>query len=197
MPRTLFTLTVLLAVVHCDAFSQIVDSTKDPATEYVHMYGEPDTSQIEEVATSTISKVVFDFNNDGLPDIALTCSHLWGAHIGPWEIYLGGKNGYYHFVGNLDFVADAVRVIPTKKGEAKAIAYSHWSAAQGELIESLISSKEIKEIKRTMIYPDYYAQNGDWKKYEELFSGHALPDSSIKIEDYRNTGVIKWIKSQY
>jgi hypothetical protein len=176
------------------SFAQKIDSTKDPITEYVKGYGEPDPSETEDIATSIISKIVYDFNNDGMPDIALTCSHLWGAHIGPWSIYLGRKNGYYSYIDDIWFVASAVRVIPIKKGMSKIIAYWHWSAAQGELVETVVSSDSVKEIKRTMIYPDYYAKNEDERKYEELFHGYALPDSSLKIENYRKTKKIIWTK---
>jgi hypothetical protein len=164
--------------------------SKDPASDYLKLYAKADSNEMKDTPSRVISKIVYDFDNDGIHDVAITNSHNWGAHIGPWDIYIGQKNGNYKYIGSMDFVNDAVRVIPIKKGLSKIISYSHWSVNQGELIEYQLSSNRIKEIKRIMIYPDYYSRNKDWNKYEELFNNHALPDSTISISDYRKKGAI-------
>lgn len=98
-------------------------------------------------------KGILDFNNDGLDDIAVTSSLLWGNAGTDWEIYLGNEVGNYTYFGNLFFHPLGISVEPIKKGTAKIFAYYRLSADEGRLSEFYFSREGTNTVATKRIYP--------------------------------------------
>jgi hypothetical protein len=136
-----------------------------------------------------VCKINFDFNFDGLQDIALTNSRFWGAHIIPWEIYLGIDNNNYQFLDELWFHNDAVRFDSLSNGKSKVIVFDRAGGANVDIVEYLLSKEGINQIERnTLNFEDFEGMNDAFVK----FRFPKLKDSCITITDYLMNKNIEW-----
>lgn len=107
-----------------------------------------DTTYIIGFYKRTLRKIIFDFNCDGLTDLALSDPYMGGAHNAPWNIYLQRKDHTYFFAGTI-WCEDFLRVISIKRGAAKLITYEHYSGQEGFVNEDEISFNGIGSLKTT------------------------------------------------
>src|SRR5205809_5528418 len=84
-------------------------------------------------------QIIADFNNDGLPDIAISDAAFWGNAGGGWTIYLRQKSGSYRRVGDVFFHGLAFAVRPIKPGVGKLIVYIRGGVLNGSLVEYSVS----------------------------------------------------------
>jgi hypothetical protein len=116
-----------------------------PVSNPITPYAKQIEKDIKEIYTNyTLADIRFvkgilDFNNDGLDDIALTSSLLWGNAGTDWEIYLGNEVGNYTYFMNLFFHPLGISVEPLKKGTAKIFIYRRLGAGEGYLSEFHLS----------------------------------------------------------
>ncbi len=74
-----------------------------------------------------IVRVIADFNNDGLRDIAIN-TWPFGTAVPEWHLYLQDKNGKYIRAEDIGFHPADIRIQPIDKNNAKIIATSYGSS---------------------------------------------------------------------
>ena len=198
MLRRHFLKTVLLLVLgRIWTLGQISGVISDPATDFVMGYASGDSSTIAELSSRVVGKVVCDFNSDGLNDVALTDYFLWGAHIGPWQIYLAQQDGQYKYFDELWFHDPAIRIDSLAKGKSRVYTYDKSGGGEGDIVEYELSlSTGIREISRKSVQPDE-PDGEDHKLYESLFGNSRIFNSCLRISDYLTTKKIVWREQCY
>ncbi len=116
---------------------------KNPVQYFIGGYG--DTTDIIDLSSREIVKIVSDFNDDNLTDILLADPYIGGAQNYEWWIFLQNSDGDYSLVGTIWF--EDVAVKPISKGISKIIAYEHYSAEEGGFSEYQFSLDGITLIK--------------------------------------------------
>ena len=120
-----------------------------------------------------VCKIIFDFNFDGIQDIALTNSRLWGAHIQPWEIFLGMDNNKYQLLDALWFHNDAVRFDSLSSGKSKVIVFDRAGGAIVDIVEYLLSKEGINQIKRNTLSFDSFEKFNE--AFKEFLNANSVP----------------------
>lgn len=169
--NTVKSIHVFIAILFVFALSPLTSVgqvVSDPVAEFAEMYREPPDS-IPAFAERHLLKIVHDFNNDGIDDIAISDSFLWGTAGGPWRIYLGLGKGKYSYLDDLFFDSDAIAFLPKRTGCAEIIVYIRNGGGKGDLIHYLISRKGIKKDASKTIYLNSDTKNADYKEYMTLF----------------------------
>ncbi len=113
-----------------------------------------------DVPSSKLVRIIDDFNNDGLSDIAIADFEFRGNMGVDWSIYLQQKPGMYCRVGDVFFHECAFAIRPIKPGVAKLIV----SMRKAGIIEYSVSMNGIKKECTNAISS---------KRYHSLF-GHLL-----------------------
>jgi hypothetical protein len=122
--------------------------------------------------------IVADFNNDGLPDLAVADGALAGNVGANWSIYLRTKAGSYHWIGDVLFHGKAFAIEPLKPGVGKLLVYIRAGLTKGALVEYAVSQAGIKELRETTMYP----QDADSDRYQKLF-GHLYEKDAVQTFD--------------
>ena len=137
-----------------------------------------------------ILKVEYDFNSDGIPDVALSdCPNLCGNAGCEWSIYLGQPSGEYFLMDDQLFFNDGAMFIqPLSKGVSKIYTYSHFSGDEGSLEQYTLDSTGIRELIRTP------ADTANWQAFERLCDGKPSPlvVYSTSVQLYLKTREIAW-----
>lgn len=161
--------------------------TINPELDFLSAF--EDTLFQGDIDNHTVCNINFDFNFDGIQDIALTDFYLWGAHIGPWEIYLGIGNNKFLFVGELWFHNDAVRFDSLSNGKSNVIVFDRAGGADVDIVKYLLSKEGINEIERNTIhYENFEVMNDAFKEYRF----QTLKDSCISVKNYLRNKKIEW-----
>lgn len=113
-------------------------------------------------------RIVGDFNNDGLSDLAIsTSTSLFGNADGWFKVYLGTNGRKYKYLGDLSAHPAAINFEPGGPGEALVTTYHHDTASAGVLIKQKITSKQIIDISKVEIFPG--RNESDKTLYDKLF----------------------------
>jgi hypothetical protein len=166
--------------------------TQNPELDFLSFY--ETQSEFENLDENIVYKVNYDFNSDGIQDIALTDRRIWGAHIGPWAIYLGLKNKNYLFFDELWFY-DPIRIDSIKNGTSRILVYENTGGGNAEIIEYLFASNGIKEISREhlVVKNSIGEETADFKKVKSIFSGSVYIIQKMKVTDYLKNKIINWV----
>ncbi len=130
-----------------------------------------------------IVRIITDFNNDGLQDVAI---NIWpfGTAVPEWHLYLQDKNRKYIRVEDISFHPADIRIQPIDKNNAKIIA-TQYGSSQDEraIVEYLMferdmvglgiadgKSKYIELYSQPLQHPtseyciiqDYFSKNCQW-----------------------------------
>lgn len=91
MPLLKIFITVFFCLLFNNGFSQKL-TFKNPFKNFIK-----DVSQIDNADTFNyvIHRIIYDFNNDGKPDIAFSLNDTWGNAGGDWYIYLKQSHNKY------------------------------------------------------------------------------------------------------
>ena len=113
MKKIYFSLTFFLLVLSC--YSQKA-TIKNPLVTFLKEVEDYNDSSRE----ISIEKMEYDFNRDGLKDLALSCPSLWGNAGGEWFVYFKSKNGKYFLYDTLEMhrsgsVSYTHLTLPTKR----------------------------------------------------------------------------------
>ena len=163
--------------------------TNNPEQDFLSAF--EDTLFQSDIDKHKVCKINYDFNFDGIKDIALTDSYLWGAHIGPWEIYLGIENSKYSFIGELWFHNDAVKFDSLSYGKSNVTVFDRTGSADVYIVVYILSKDSIKQIKRNRLhFESFEKMNEAFKKYKF----QTLKDSCISVKDYLENKKIEWIE---
>jgi hypothetical protein len=164
----------------------------DPIDDQINHNDEYD---IEYIPSSLIVKIILDFNNDGIDDIAISVTR-WGNAGGYWCIYLGRKDRKYTNIGNIFFHPLAFTIIPQNYGVSSMMIFHRWNAGEGDLIEYSISDQGIKEMKSRVMKP---ADDEDHAEYIKLFGDlYKHPKSTCcRLLDYVKDKNCKWYPGYY
>ena len=155
--------------------------------------------EIKEVYTNRsiidilLVRVIRDFNNDGIDDIALASSLYWGQASAPWEIHLRGADRSYTYLGKLDFHPLSISIQPIDVGSSKIVTYHRMGADGGHLVERILSSDGISRVGMQEIRWE------DSEAYQKVPSSH--PGKSFaehcKLSDYLDDEHCAWFKGYY
>jgi hypothetical protein len=156
---------ILFLLPRADAFAQD-GPIEDPIRYFASRYA--DTTQDGKTIDNIMVRLVLDFNNDDLVDIALSDSYLWGNAGGYWEFFLQNNDGKYHYIGYVMLHPDAFRIEAVRRGVARLIAYIHNDAGSGDLNTYEISADSITFISTFLLYTDDEHPAGE-KEYQRLF----------------------------
>jgi hypothetical protein len=161
--------------------------TINPELDFLSAF--EDTLFRGDIDNHTVCKINFDFNYDGIQDVALTDLYLWGAHIGPWEIYLGIGNNKYICICELWFHNDAVRFDSISIGKSTVTVFDRAGGADVDIVKYILTKESIKQTKRNkMHFENFKEMNEAFKE----FRFQTLKDSCISVEEYLKNKVIKW-----
>jgi hypothetical protein len=169
----------------------------DPTAELIPA-SPPDSAEDPFFVHRVIVKCIYDFNNDGIPDEAISDELLWGNAGGLWEIYLGQPGGGFKHLDDLFFHPFAINIQPIRPGMAKVTIYLRMSAVDGILVEYNISGSGIREIKSKSISVE---SAGSWdsdspakRLYDSLFNDrlHMPVVSSCSLSDLCKNPKAKW-----
>jgi len=164
----------------------------DPVEWSVENYRDENVDSIPDC--HILVKIVRDFNNDGIGDIAISDTYDWGNAGGDWDIFLGTKNKQYKYLGDLGFHPDAIAFKPIEREASQITVYIHTSAGGGDLIHYRLSSKGIREIKRKSLVLDNADDAKEFEKYDQLFANVNKNPISVwcKLSDYLRDKNCRW-----
>ena len=167
--------------------------TQNPELDFLSFY--ETQSEFENLDENIVYKVNSDFNSDGIQDIALTDRRIWGAHIGPWAIYLGLKNNKYLFFDELWFY-DPIRIDSINNGTSRILVYENAGGGNAEIIEYLLSSNGIIETNREhlIVKNSRGEETEDFIKVKSIFSESTFTIQKMKVTDYLINKIINWVK---
>jgi len=167
--------------------------TLNPELDFLSFYEKQ--NEFENLDENIIYKVNYDFNSDGIQDIALTDRRIWGAHIGPWAVYLGLKNKKYLFFDELWFY-EPIRIDSIENGTSRIIVYENAGGGKAEIIEYLLSSNGITETNREylIVYNSSGEETEDYKKVKSIFSDSTYTIQKMRVTDYLKNKIINWVK---
>ncbi len=134
-------------------------------------------------------KIEYDFNSDGILDLATTtCPLLCGNAGCQWSISLGQKSREYIYLDELFFGDGASSIQQVAQGRSKLFTYWRNGPEEGSIKEYELSSSGIKEI-------SYIASDtGNWDKFIDLCKGEPSPVEFyyINILEYQRTHELAW-----
>lgn len=209
MKKILILITLLILTIGLDIcvgkekpkiLSKQINIIEDPISLYAKEYLK---EYVRDLANESIRKtfslvrIITDFNNDGLEDIALSDNSMMGNGGGPFKVYLKDKTGNYKYIGILGIHPAAINIQPIKKGVTKIIGYWHMSAIEGYLFEYSLSNDGIKNISRKLIKPgdaEYGGNDEDKKLFDKLFGNRKPISEYCKLIDYIKDKNCKWEK---
>lgn len=132
-----------------------------------------------------IVRVIADFNNDGLKDMAI---NMWpfGTAVPQWHLYLKDKNGKYLRAEDIEFHPATISIQPIEKNSARIIATVYGSSQdERNIVEHLIFGRDMvgsgiahdiseydelfasslqNPLSEYCIVRDYFKHNCDWTK---------------------------------
>ncbi|MBK1877905.1 hypothetical protein [Pelagicoccus mobilis] len=115
------------------------------------------------------SRIVADFNEDGIIDVAYSEPGLCGNAGCWWSIHKGRGNGFYEKEVLSAFFHPLAVNISMKEGKPVVTIYHRAGGGEGQLIEYEPNSNELTKISERTIYPDDNGNAKDRLLYEELF----------------------------
>jgi|SRR5690606_14759717 len=161
--------------------------TNNPELDFLSAF--EDTLFQDDIEKHTVCKINFDFNFDGIQDVALTDLRFWGAHIGPWGIYIGIENNKYLFLDEVWFHNDAIRFDSLSEGKSKLIVFDKAGGGTVDIVEYLLSKEGINEIQRnTLHFEGFEKMNDAFKEYRF----QSMKDSCISVMEYLKNKKIEW-----
>jgi hypothetical protein len=161
--------------------------TNNPELDFLSAF--EDTLFQDDIEKHTVCKINYDFNFDGIQDVALTDLRFWGAHIGPWGIYLGIENNKYLFLDEVWFHNDAIRFDSLSEGKSKLIVFDKAGGGIVDIVEYLLSKEGINEIQRnTLHFEGFEKMNDAFKEYKF----QSMKDSCISVMEYLKNKKIEW-----
>jgi hypothetical protein len=156
---------ILFLLPRADASAQD-GAIEDPIRYFASRY--TDTTRDGKTIDNTMVRLVLDFNNDGLVDIALSDSYLWGNAGGYWEFFLQNDNRKYHCIGYVMLHPSAFRIEPVRAGVSRLTVYIHNDAGSGDLNTYEICSDSITFISTLLLHTGDDHPAGE-KEYQRLF----------------------------
>jgi len=168
-----------LALVLALAAAGAAHAQKDVADPLEHFLGTAPPGRAKRVLDDGVARAGGDFNNDGLPDVALWQEPDFGAHDGPVFLYFGRKDGRFAASGLI--VVDARRLfqaLPRGRGAGELlVCEADAKVVAGYAVEGFI----VADLPREAL-PDA-CPAGDPPEIERLDIGR-----------YRANGLQAWIR---
>ena len=156
-----------------------------------HLSALPDVDFIidEKYGRIFIRKIEYDFNNDGVKDIAVVSPMSCGNAGCQWGIYLGVPGGYkYH--STMFFSPGALSVRPILKGMTKMYGYHHMSASDG--FEWEIEFSDVEVVRKHSIEVTWSDHEGDLPSSGKPSFRDLVYTAPVK--DYLERGELNWEK---
>jgi len=152
---------------------------KDVADPLEHFLGTAPPGRAKRVLDDGVARASGDFNNDGLPDVALWQEADFGPHDGPVFLYLGRKDGRFTASGLI--VVSAQRLflsLARERGSGQLlVCQADAKVAAGYAVEGFV----VSDLARNVL-PDA-CPTGDTPEVERL-----------DVARYRANGLQAWIR---
>lgn len=134
-------------------------------------------------------RLVADFNNDGIDDVALSYdTSMFGNAGGHFFLYLGKADGTYREIGSFFAHPLAINLKKTIKGEGTITTYAHSNAGSGYIVEERITSAGIFVVNRKLIQPGDAGVPEDKKLYGDLFGTAGMKAEISETKD----NIVTW-----
>ena len=129
-------------------------------------------------------RIVDDFNNDGIEDVALSYEiNMFGNAGGHFSLYLGKSGGGFRAVGYFFAHPSAINLQKSKKGEGIITTYARSNAGSGYLIGERITSAGIFMLHKKLIQPGDAGVPEDQKLYGDLFGTAGMKAEISQTKD--------------
>jgi hypothetical protein len=183
-------LTVILLFLSLGTLFARQDTVKvrDPVLNALEAFVQ-DSTELE--LERAVLKIEYDFNCDGIADLAISNSpNLCGNAGCEWQIFLGQPLGGYTFLDQLFFNDGGICIQSLTKGSSRVYTYTHYSAAEGSLEEYELSFRGINLITRTA------ADTSNWHKFVRLCKGEPSPFVvfSCNVLQFLRTRQYAWVR---
>ena len=160
-------------------FAAEAAAQKDVADPLEHFLGTAPPGRAKRVLDDGVARASGDFNNDGLPDVALWQEADFGPHDGPVFLYLGRKDGRFTASGLI--VVNAQRLflsLARERGSGQLfVCEADAKVAAGYVVEGFV----VSDLARNAL-PDA-CPAGDAPEVERL-----------DVVRYRANGLQAWIR---
>ena len=101
---------------------------------------------LRKVEDIRLVKILHDFNNDDVDDVALVSSLSWGNAGAYWEIFLGSEEEDYIRLGELFFHPLAISIQPVAEGISEIVTYHRLGAEEGNWYTYRLSREGIQTV---------------------------------------------------
>lgn len=135
-------------------------------------------------------RIIGDFNNDELADIAISTSTSIFGNAGGWfSVYLRTPSDKLKYIGEIFAHPYAINIKSVSPGKTLITTYHHNNVSSGMLVNHQLSNDEIVELSRAQLFPG--TSEADKKEYDSLFE----KSSNLIIEKSNcKEKIISWIK---
>ena len=160
--RILFSIVLLFLTLQVSCFAQ-QGTIQNPYRHFVQMIAQIDA---KDTFNYTFHRIVYDFNNDGMPDVALSTNDTWGNAGGEWTIYfmqvnkkyvkgnveLKQQKGKKKIAGNLFFDPATTSIKKEQTGKSCFIIYHRMSCCDGNIAYYNIYKNKLQLYKSEYIH---------------------------------------------
>jgi hypothetical protein len=185
-------LILILITLTLSTLAVAQDVVTDPVEDFASQYR--DTSSIDHFNKMVLIKIVRDFNNDGINDIAVSETSEWGNAGGEWDIYLGQADGHYKYLDQMIFHADGIAFLPLCQGISEVVTYIHGGAEEGDLVHYYLSDKGVSKISGRRIVFNNPKDAEEYAKYNQLFGNAYKRPMSVccRLSEYLRNKNCNW-----
>lgn len=135
-------------------------------------------------------RLVEDFNNDGIDDVALSYeTSMFGNAGGHFFLYLGMRDGTYKEIGSFFAHPLAINLEKTTEGESVISTYGRLNSVSGGIVERRVTDAGIFIVDSKFIHPGDEKVPEDQKQYLDLFGNAARMKAEISTT---KENVITW-----
>jgi hypothetical protein len=170
---------VLLAVAALLAGAPDARAQRDVGDPLEHFLGTAAPGRAGRTIDDGVARVVGDFNNDGLADVALWQEPDFGPYAGPVYLYLGRKDGRFAAAGTIVVSAGTLfKTLPVDAGSTKLLVCDVGEeVAGGYAVDGFI----VSDLPRTALP-------------RQCPRVEALEVERLDVKRYRENGMQAWIR---
>lgn len=164
---------------------------KRPISWYIQKSG---LKNIDESSVEMLRRIITDFNNDGIQDIALNIYPAFQyGHACSWAIFIRKEDGSYNYLGNILLYEGCVYLSRIKPSISRLSFFYQNISSDGDIITYEISDSYIKEVS---IKPIQFDDDGNCvlgMNYLKRLNEKLIAETCL-LKDYKNGNRLIWEK---
>ena len=196
----LFLLTLGLAMALTPAFSaaQSLTIVEDPVAAEMAEPALPRAPEDYERHDSLLMRVVRDYNNDGLRDVALVPTDMCGQGTGcEYALYIARADGRFTHVGALPAYAESEDLKPVRPGVARLLHCHITRDGEYDGVDALLVSEEGIQLERSFVPTPAEAEAiCSWVQRSEQGWRPDFFTEQCSMRGYLNTGRCEWLANE-